>query len=81
MAIDLRPPDRGADRPDPGRMGRSRERTPRVRPPVLAADARNASGAAGNEDAAMAQAVSSLLELTRSAFRIGAEMDSMENAG
>jgi hypothetical protein len=28
----------------------------------------------------MAQAVSSLLELTRSAFRIGAEMDSKENA-
>ena len=75
MVIDLRPsPGREDDIRWPGRMSRldpgaRRIRSPGIEPEVRAPQA----NAAANEQAAMARAISRLLELTRRAFRIPIE--------
>ena len=74
MATDLRPPA-GDSPPCPDRMRQARGPMRRARSSPAEAGARGAPRAAGGggKDAAMTHAVARLLELTRIAFRIGAE--------
>ena len=72
MAIDWRQPADEREASCLPRMGRPMKRR-RAASPHLGAGARTILPSAGdNEDAAMAQAASRLLDLTRSAFRIRA---------